>query len=350
MYECLLQFGGPLAHNFVSQNLLGPAINTSKALYRRDALVYTRLLLESDFVHLAKLLREIKALKGVEGLIPFECSEDKSACIALATWNRRTDCIVGFCGRKAVDGAPHTCTFDCNPSASTFGSIQDAFQNLVVGTMCLVLVLNPLVAGLPTLVLGILPTCNTFIHESIRLRWNHVRSFLDAHFADVGVLISHASDGDRRRVKCQLQDMLGGTYGLDDPSFSMKARMENGFPALREQDPFHVGKKLRNPLLVALRNVFWGTHLATINHLRLVMSTFSQDEHGLLEEDVDVRDRQNVPAVQRIASKKVHLCLQKLQDGVARPDGSVIQEDVLGTILHLEVFGLFWRSTMVLTV
>ncbi|GAQ78082.1 hypothetical protein KFL_000070500 [Klebsormidium nitens] len=341
MYECLQQFGGPLVANFLNVNLLGPAINTCKSLYRKDALLYVGLLQESTFEHLAGLLKQLMAKKGIIGKVPLEVSEDETACIASATWNCRTDCIDGFCGPKAVDGSPHVCTFDCNPSAASYESIVGAFDTYATGTMCFVVALNVLCADLPTLVLAILPTCNTFTHVSIQQRWDQVRSFLVTHFAEIGVLVSHASDGDRRRVKCMLQSIARGTYGLECPGFIMKAEVVNGYPVMMDQDPFHIGKKLRNPLLVASRNVYWGTHLATINHLRLVMSVFPKSEHGLLEEDVDVRDKQSVAAVQRAASLRVLSCLEKLQAGFTLPDGRRVQEDVTGTMLHLEVIHSF---------
>jgi hypothetical protein len=164
--------------------------------------------------------------------------------------------------------------------------------------MCSVVALKPLCAGLPTLVLGLLPTCNTFTHVSVQQRWDQMRSFMSTHFGEIGVLVAHASDGDRRRVKCMLQSIDRGTYGLDCQGFVMKAEVVDGYPILMDQDPFHVGKKLRNPLLVASRNVFWGSCLATVNHLRIVMSAFPRSKHGLLEEDMDVCDKQNVVAVQ----------------------------------------------------
>lgn len=44
MFGTLARFGGPLAHNFVSLNLLGPDLNTSLALYRSNAFHYSGLI------------------------------------------------------------------------------------------------------------------------------------------------------------------------------------------------------------------------------------------------------------------------------------------------------------------
>jgi hypothetical protein len=59
-----------------------------------------------------------------------------------------------------------------------------------------------------------------------------------------------------------------------------------------------VGKKFRNPLLLAIRIVFWGKHMASENHLLLVFQNINKDQHGLLEEDINVKDKQKFPIIQ----------------------------------------------------
>lgn len=217
--------------------------------------------------HQSALMPEYASCQGTfwhrecEGFDCTKCSSIPSLADFRARLKRETSSETSLKRGKRV----------CNPSAESFESIKAAFDDHVVGTMCSVVLLNPLCAGLPTLVLGILPTCNTFNHERVQSRWDQVRSFLDAHFADLGVLVSRGSDGDRRRVKCMLRSISTRTYDLERPGFIMRARIVGGYPLLMDQDAFHVGKKIRNPLLIASRNVFWGTHLATINHLKLVM-------------------------------------------------------------------------------
>lgn len=128
-----------------------------------------------------------------------------------------------------------------------------------------------------------------------------------------------------------------GTYGPSVPGFTLKAEVLDGLPMLMDQDYPHGAKKARNSFLHATRDVFWGQFIAIKNHLKLVMDAFPRDEHGLLEEDVDVWDKQNFPAVQRIAFPKVRACLQKLQEGYTRADGQYFHEDCRGTIAHLEM-------------
>lgn len=338
MFETLARFGGPMAHNFALMNLLGPVLNTSMVEYRKEAFQYSGILEEAVFQHLAKVLSEHKTRLGITGPVPIECREDETASIRLATWNRRLDVIEGFCGKLAAEGESHKCSFDCRPSAATYESITKAFSELKVGSMSRLILLNPLVKGLPRLVYALLPTCNSFDAGQVDQQWELVRSWHRKHLSvSVGPLIAHASDGDKKRVKCMVESSERGTYGPDVPGFTLKAEVLDGLPMLMDQDFPHGAKKGRNSFLHATRDVFWGQCIATKNHLRLVMEVFPRDEHGLLEEDVDVRDKQNFAAVQQIAFPKVRACLQKLQEGYTRADGQYFQEDCRGTAAHLEM-------------
>jgi hypothetical protein len=42
--------------------------------------------------------KKCKEKLGLSMPIPFECEEDETKCIELATWNKRLDTIDGFCG------------------------------------------------------------------------------------------------------------------------------------------------------------------------------------------------------------------------------------------------------------
>lgn len=178
-------------------------------------------------------------------------------------------------------------------------------------------------------------------------QWKLVRSWHRKHlFESVGPLIAHASDGDKKRVKCMVESHERGMYGPDVPGFTLKAEVLDGLPILMDQDYPHGAKKARNSFLHATRDVFWGQFIATKNHLRLVIKVFPRDEHGLLEEDADVREKQNFPAVQRIAFPKVRTCLQKLQHGYTEADGQCFQEDCRGTIAHLEMIWAYLEVFM----
>lgn len=171
-----------------------------------------------------------------------------------------------------------------------------------------------------------------FNAQHVLAQWQKAGAGFDRFLADVGVLVGHGSDGDSKRRKLMLESIGRGTEGLDCPSFTMKAEKNS----LSDQDAIHGGKKARNSLLSPSKNVYWGKHLATKNHLVLVRNHFDKDTHGLNETDVDVQDKQNYSAVERLAFPCVRQCLEQLQAGIDE-GADVIREDVKGTIVHLQV-------------
>jgi hypothetical protein len=86
--------------------------------------------------------------------------------------------------------------------------------------------------------------------------------------------------------------------------------------------------------------MFWGKHMASKNHLLLVFEKINKDQHGLLEEDINVKDKQNFLAVQQFAFPKVRKCLETIDEGIVY-EGMQFQEHVKGTILHLQVIWAF---------
>lgn len=58
------------------------------------------------------------------------------------------------------------------------------------------------------------------------------------------------------------------------------------------------------------------------------------------ETDIDVKDKQNFPAMERMAFPQVTACLEKLDAGFKKGD-QLIQEDVKGTKMHLEILASY---------
>ncbi len=80
--------------------------------------------------------------------------------------------------------------------------------------------------------------------------------------------------------------------------------------------------------------------MASKNHLLLVFEKFNKDQHGLLEEDINVKDKQNFPTVQQIVFPKVRKCLEAIDESIVY-EGMQFQDHVKGTILHLQVIQAF---------
>ena len=91
-----------------------------------------------------------------------------------------------------------------------------------------------------------------------------------------------------------------------------------------------------NPLDLPSRHLILGNENATLNHVYLVYHSFSIDRHGLQDGDIKREDRQNWRAAQRLASRKVQLCLQQLQQN---PNHR--KERTKGTELYLQITALY---------
>ena len=63
------------------------------------------------------------------------------------------------------------------------------------------------------------------------------------------------------------------------------------------QDMVHVAVKLKTRFLKPSIVLPFGSHLAGVHHLRIIQRTFSKDQHGLREKDINFKDKQNYKAV-----------------------------------------------------
>ncbi len=85
-------------HNFISKNLVGPTLNTTRSNFCKEGFVCSININEYMFCYMSSILKKCKFFLGLLVSIPFECGENEMKCIELATWNRRLDMIDGFCG------------------------------------------------------------------------------------------------------------------------------------------------------------------------------------------------------------------------------------------------------------
>lgn len=101
---------------------------------------------------------------------------------------------------------------------------------------------------------------------------------------------------------------------------------------LHDQDYVHNGKKLINPLLSSVRCLQLGEDVCLLQYVGHVYNRFTADEHGLRQEDIDRRDRQNWASTQRLCSEKIRVCLKRIREG-----DDVHKERTLGTEYYLQI-------------
>jgi hypothetical protein len=132
--------------------------------------------------------------------------------------------------------------------------IVDTFRTNKMGLFTHIIVVNPLHANLPRLVLALSCTCNCFNATWMRIQWNAIDSLWALYCEeDVGPIVGHANGGDSRRFELMLKDYtssVGTQFVIDWPGWVMTASFTSvGYvKILHNQDYINNGKKLINPL------------------------------------------------------------------------------------------------------
>ena len=109
-----------------------------------------------------------------------------------------------------------------------------------------VIMLVPLIDGIPPVVCFARATCNSFTADTVKIDWDALlASFVRADCVrSIGKFVGLGSDGDARRVKLQLSHMLSGKhdtvgrfFAVSDPSFVLSALTLGHSPQLHFSDP-----------------------------------------------------------------------------------------------------------------
>ena len=216
---------------------------------------------------------------------------------------------------------------------------------------------NPLLKGLPKLVLVLQCTCNGFKAPHVKAQWVAIRRLWHrpGGLGDIlGPLVGHGSDGDARRESAMLADM--SSPGAPDDGGKTAGTMyafpwdgmtifgfvdEHGVFALHSQDTIHNAKKLLNPMDQSARLLQVGLHLVSWEHVIRAGKHVPPAEHDLRLQDLVRQDRQNFEVVMRACSPRTRAALRKF--------GEDTGEDVAGTIawlgmLHSYILAFFGKK------
>ena len=199
-------------------------------------------------------------------------------------------------------------------------------------------------------------------------QWDLIERLWDAHLRKViGPLWGQGSDGDARRFSIQKARMSitdGRRFRCSWRGFIYSCRIKpNGDLAdIAAQDSFHDAKKMHSAIAVASRDFANGSHLAAQYHIELVgrSDLFDPGEHGLRRRDILRKDPMSVKTIERTASRKVHDCLGRLEEGMRQKTGGLGSllspetrarhaakdlppEDTLGTRSWFTIIRLFLR-------
>ena len=290
------------------------------------------------FAAVASIYRDAKIAHNIVGPVPVILEEDETKVKGRISWESKWDTLAGFCGHKT----DHVCITTFKPEVGSgedgYNNIVDSFWSNQVGSFARVIVVNPLHEKLPRLTLVVSCTCNCFDASWVRRQWEAIDFlwFKECH-SSVGPIVGHASDGDSRRRQLMLHDYRTKEgsrldVGWDGWLLSASMNSEGDAFGLHDQDYVHNGKKMINPLLSSVRCLQLGEDVCLLQHVGHVYNRFTADEHGLRQEDIDLRDRQNWASTQRLCSEKVRVCLKHIREG-----DNVHRERTLGTEYYLQI-------------
>ena len=299
------------------------------------------------FKHVAEMYSEIMKSKDISGPILVETAEDETAIISQIQWEAATDQCWGWCGEEGEDHMCSNAAFfhTIGDGENAFENLKDAFSRNKLGTNARVVMLNPLHAELPPMVILMQATCNKFNHKWVREQLAQIRDLYNKHlFHILGPLVGNASDGDARRRKLHLQNALskdGERYCIDTPNFTMSGKIIDvdgirSVTDLADQDYIHCGKKVINHLKHSSKTLMLGEYWVHMHHVQCVMDNFPAMTHGLRQSDIDRIDRMNWESAQRLMFPKVRECLEKINSG-----NGVAKEHVLGTAVFLKMCWMF---------
>lgn len=361
MYEWILYNYGPRAMRFVAANLNGPMCETTVKAGLNSVPEYrcgfrgSRQVLP---IVVALLKEAMEAADVPFGQVPYELSEDETNTNSEVEWDQRTDTLRNFCGRYgecAGRASKCRCPQEHHQCESNFevpvGSAEVAFANIVAafqdckrGNYARVIMINPLHPDLPKIPVFVSATCNMFDNAAVRFQWEVIDALCDeCGLGDVlGPRVGHASDGDSRRRKLQLEDMTPKTGCRYKPltcaAFELSgvgSEVPGRAPVIagHGQDFVHNGKKMVNPLDLDSKNLLLGEHAVTIGHMLIVTSQFQAHEHQCAERDIQRLDRQNWASAQALFKTPMLKCLAKLHEEKKVP--------CLGTLVYLRMINRY---------
>lgn len=136
------------------------------------------------------------------------------------------------------------------------------------------------------------------------------------------------ADGDSREMKAMqvstqlLSSSTGSLLSLSPCSnkINVPSNWSSWFVMKRPtsivfiEDMVHVAVKLNSRLLRPSIILPLGKYIAGSHHLRIIHNTFSKDQHGLREKDINHKDKQNYEAVAQMTSDSVMGLLMHVPD------------------------------------
>ena len=344
-YKLLLMYGGTMVHNFVSMNLLGACISTSRSQLRSQPLLAFNTL-SQNIAAVVDILKKYK-LQGVPCLI----GEDGTSLVKHLdpTMEQSADGDEDVLVVYGMDGGPVVVT--------SIDDVVARFNSHGFASTLYVWDLIPLVDKAPHIPIKIAINANKFTYVDVLTSWKELWRVC----SDFGInVVGHVSDGDPklRAADFVLQQNLQRTSGAEEYVEVDHPLIQLGVPVIHHsgtgsrhpmcclQDFLHVMWRLRVMYLKPNRFLLFGPCLASPDNLRRHMKAHTTNL-GLQFSDLNERDKQNFGGCLRLFGFN--------PDGSERAHGDTIfgmlhsSEGMSGDILYLRFCHRFVRTFVVPT-
>lgn len=278
------------------------------------------------------------------------CSEDATRGLDRIEYNPSTNTLVGFVRPLTENGIPRTTGFEVT-SASEMERILR--EEEVAGSIYCFMA-QPMAPRSAPFCLMLAGTNGKFNHEDVLRRWKWIKKESLKNGVEV---LGFSSDGDEKLLKAMR--LITFPENLSNPPqfedwFHADLRPEVNLFVM--QDFVHLIAKLNCRLKKASVSLPMGDYNASTTHLRVLIREHSKDQHGLTEGDIDIKDKMNYRAPERLCRQIVTDLLTEL---VPESRGTVCYLEVmrdstkafLDRSLHpLERIELIWKCTFFLRI
>ena len=311
----LYLYAGSMAYNLVQQNMT-TALPCLRTVQRNLHSEYHPLS-EGNF-QFEELLNHLK--KHNTSLV-IAISEDATRLISRVEYDSATNRLVGFVLPCNSEGLPLADSF----LATSFDFIESCFQSNEVSKLAYIYMAQPIAHNVPAFCLGCVGSTNCFTATNVLQRWQYIYS----QYQKLNItVLSFGADGDSRllsamKISCQLNSSSRSLYRKSPSFLTSELEIPNNWTwfwlkktasVVYIQDYVHVAVKLKSRLLKPSVILPMGQFLAGAHHLKILLSMFSKDQHGIRYKDIDHKDKQNFEAVSRITAQCVFTLLEKLPD------------------------------------
>lgn len=309
----LYQRGGRYAYELVYQNL--PAVLPSlPTLARKFPISPSSLQLGYPLVSYA-----VESLGLGKDNTPYILSGDGTAVLPVIQWEQRSNKLYGFV-------IPDDQLQDVNVEFHVWDTLAKLKTQFALASSIYVYILAPLCSDKHPAVCAVFPSNNKENSLTHQERWKAIFKIcakLDVKLCGV------AADGDPKQLAAMRDISADGMHIYNCPAALTPARAAilSGLVCICMQDHIHLGLKLRNSLLSSARTLKLGKYIVTMKHVESLVTVHSLRELDIglrPSEDINPKDRQNFPSLQRLWSRPVINELSKYAEYV-------------GTAIYLEL-------------